>query len=149
MPDFRSYVRQNLPPLGVDGARAEEIIEELALDLDERYQRAVRNGLTDEHAWLEVTQNRSWHDLGKELCSVLSEPRPEPAPSGNTLGRFVEELVRDVRHATRYLSKSPGFTLVAVLMLALGIGANTAVFSLLHALLLRSLPVQHPEQLFF
>jgi macrolide transport system ATP-binding/permease protein len=59
----------------------------------------------------------------------------------------MQTLLKDLRYGIRMLAKSPGFTLVAVLSLALGIGANTTVFSLLDAIMLRSLPVQNPEQI--
>ena len=60
---------------------------------------------------------------------------------------WLESLGADVRYALRALRASPGFAAVAILSLALGIGANTAIFSLTNALVLRALPVSHPEQL--
>jgi putative ABC transport system permease protein len=60
---------------------------------------------------------------------------------------MLENLLQDARHGLRLLLLNPGFALVAILSLALGIGANTAIFQLLDAVRLRTLPVQHPEQL--
>ncbi len=60
---------------------------------------------------------------------------------------WLDSAVTDVRYSLRALRRSPAFTVVAVLSLALGIGANTAIFSLVNAVMLRSLPVSHPEEL--
>ena len=59
----------------------------------------------------------------------------------------MEQLWSDVKYAARLLARSPGFTAVAIVSLALGVGANTTIFSLLNALMLRPLPVPEPNQL--
>jgi predicted permease len=77
-----------------------------------------------------------WHSAGAFADALWLQPK-----------RMEDEMFQDLRFGVRMLLKHKGFTLVAVLSLALGIGANTAIFSLLDALLLKPLPVKQPEQL--
>ncbi|HKQ77833.1 MAG TPA: ABC transporter permease [Blastocatellia bacterium] len=79
-----------------------------------------------------------WHSLGAFTDALWLQPR-----------RWEDEMFQDLRFGVRMLLKSKGFTAVAALSLAIGIGANTAIFSLLDALLLKTLPVRQPEQLVF
>jgi len=120
-----------------------------------------------------LRSNRHSSDLDREIAFHLSERIDELVAAGMTLGdaraearrRFgnvgaqkertrdvdvlgwLDSIVDDLRYAIRALAHSPAFALVAILSLALGIGANTAIFTLVNAVMLRALPVSHPEEL--
>jgi len=153
MPDFRTYVREHLPALNVSGAREAEIVEELALEFEESYELALLNGSTPEEAWQQVMQNSTpWHELAEQLRSELKERIPVEAPEPTHTNSFlcwIDDVRHDAHYAIRQSSKSPGFAVIAILTLALGIGANTAIFSLLNAVVFRTLPVRAPRELVF
>ncbi len=120
----------------LDRRRAEaDMDEELRSYLDESIERKLRSGMSPEEA-----QRAARVELGSvtSVKEAIREAGWEAA---------VESLWGDVRYSLRVLRKAPVFTTVVVVTLALGIGANTAIFSLIDSILLRSLPVQHPEEL--
>ena len=112
-----------------------DIDRELAFHMAERADELIAAGMSEADAAREARRRFGNYGLQKE--------RTREADVFN----WLESLVADLRYATRSLRASPGFALVAILSLALGIGANTAIFSLIDAVMLKYLPVSHPEQL--
>jgi hypothetical protein len=76
MPDFRAYIREHLPPLGVSGAQQADIVEEIAIEFEERYERAIQGGMTPDEAWKVVQKDpESWRELSNELRAIFGEDR--------------------------------------------------------------------------
>jgi predicted permease len=159
MRDWEQYVAAHLSVPALAPDRKSRIVGELASQLEDFYREAIARGLTDADADAHArAQIPDWTQLAATLVNVdraagpaIANHWPERTDDDGrhepVRWRVFAGFWQDLRYASRRLVAQPGFTIVAVLTIALGIGANTAIFSIIDALLMDSLPVERPREL--
>src|ERR1051326_4929707 len=115
--------------------REHDAADELQFHLEKEIEKNVAGGMTPQEARRRALISFGGVDQTREALREVHG------------SRLLEGLRHDLRYGWRMLRKTPGFTLVAVLTLALGIGANTAIFSLIDAIIFRSMPIADPQKL--
>jgi putative ABC transport system permease protein len=150
MRDWHELIRARLSGSGMSGEQEAAVIEELAQQLEDRYDELRSRGAEDEETTrLVLSELDEEGVLGRRLRHAMQPRRAEPVPVGKAQrGRWVADFLADLGFGARLLRRSPGFTTVAALVIALGIGATTVVYGLVSAVLLRPPPgVEASEEL--
>ncbi len=148
MPDWKNFVRRQLASLNLTAPAEADLVEEMAQHLEDRYRELTAAGATPDDASREVAAE--FDNVHRVQASVRREqrlPRYDAVPAGDARLGFLEGLWRDFRYAVRGMRTSPIFVTFVIVTLALGIGANTTVFTVLNTLILNPLPARDPGRL--
>ncbi len=155
MPEWRVFLRDRLSlPPGAEH-RADEVIEEVAQELDEIYRAELAGGASDAAATAAALRELGDTRQLADGCAILAQQAglgparafPAPPDAGTTRRSWMAGFSQDLRHGWRMLRWQPGFAAAAIVTMALGIGAATAVFSIVNSVLLRPLPFPEADRL--
>lgn len=149
MPDWKNLVRERIGRLRLEAAAESDLIEELTQHLEEKYRELCAAGASETDAYEKTSAELDeLQPLEAEFRRSERMPAKELLPAGDTLAsHWPRDLSRDLRYAGRTMRKNPLFVLFVVVTLALGIGANTTVFTVFNTLILNPLPVRDSSEL--
>jgi predicted permease len=151
MVDWKEEIRHRLAGLKLAPTREAEIVEELAQHLDDRYDELRGGGATPDEATRAALAELSESELlAQELRRVERPVTQDSVVLGSNRrgrGKLIADLWQDLRYGSRMLIKNPGFALIAIVTLALGIGVNTALFTVFDAFVLKPLPLKDPDSI--
>ena len=141
-------VRSRLASLRLSPAREAEIVDELSQHLDDRWRELVSGGTSaDEATRVALAEFREGNLLAAHMSALRQSRTPPPLTPAAPAAHALAGMWLDVRYAVRMALKRPGFSAAAILTLALGIGATTAMFSVVYGVLLKPLPFHDASRL--
>ena len=148
MPDFKEMIAARVAALHLTAGEEASLVEELSQHLEDLYADSIAAGMNPEEASRLALAEVEDLSAARAQLPQRYAAQHAPEPLGNPRGGFyLEQLVADLRYAVRGMANHPMFALFAVLTLALGIGANATVFTIVNTLLLNPLPVKSVSEL--
>jgi putative ABC transport system permease protein len=148
MHDWRSEIVARLERTSLRPGLEADLVEELSLHLAEQYDELIADGATPAQAEAKVLHDLDTMDLPAAARAKAMSWRPDAAPLGGGNSDGIKGILSDLRFGARQLTRNRGLALVAIATLAIGIGANTAIFSAVNAVILRPLPFPEPGELY-